>query len=462
MQPEGPYRFTHALGGSPVGKAWAAIDEHGRLVTVAVLDAAVAGTAGWREAFAGTANSLAQGPGAMSFAYADFSATAPWVAYPAEAGPGAEKLFRALGVEYTPAQAPPVSAPPVSAAPVSTSPVSGMPVSGTPVSSTPVSSTPVSGTPVSSPSPVSGASGPVSDMPHAPWAVHANPVSASPQPVSGAPTSPPATDPTAGDPVEVPAPPIAQTRPVVPPADPFAAPVRRITPSAPPPRRTGLWIGVAALVLVVLAGAGGLLIWTNGDDDPKDVAASPSAVAVPPTVPTSPPQSPGVEPPQAGAWPAQWPKFTDRDNVRTLTGLEGLTFPIKVPMDWGCTLAGRAEGFVKYNCGTPAGGPTAIGGELVVRDCLEPCDARRQASMRQAEDAWSLQWMSGGTNVTYAESSQLKIDGEQRYGLVIVAYWRGGESGRLDHQLVFRMTAPVDGANRLRRVGNYLRDVTLF
>ncbi|WP_433118302.1 hypothetical protein [Micromonospora sp. CA-246542] len=186
MQPEGPYRFTHALGGSPVGKAWAAIDEHGRLVTVAVLDAAVAGTAGWREAFAGTANSLAQGPGAMSFAYADFSATAPWVAYPAEAGPGAEKLFRALGVEYTPAQAPPVSA-----SPASTSPVSGMPVSGTPVSSTPVSGTPVSGTPVSSPPPVSGASGPVSDMPHAPWAVHANPVSASPQPVSGAPTSPP-------------------------------------------------------------------------------------------------------------------------------------------------------------------------------------------------------------------------------------------------------------------------------
>ncbi|WP_422738572.1 hypothetical protein ACN263_04550 [Micromonospora sp. WMMD729] len=435
MQPESPYRYTHMLGACQIGKAWAALDGEGRFATVAVLDGVAASDKRWREAFGNAANALAQADDGHRYADADFTAAHPWAAYPAQEGHAPQRLFQSLGMDYQPVADSPVSGPPSTS-----SPVSGVPeqVSGPPVPRAPEL---------------------VHDMPALPWAVHVSPdsgqpVSASPHPVSGAPTSPATVTSS---------PPAPRTFPTSGPGgDAFASPVRRITPSAPSPRRTGLWIGVAALVLVVLAGAGGLIVWANGDDDPKDVTASPSAVAVPPTIATSPPQSPGVEPPQAGTWPAQWPKFTDRDNVKTLTGLEGLTFPVKVPMDWGCTLAGRAEGFVKYNCGTPAGGPTAIGGELVVRDCLEPCDTRRQASMRQAEDAWSLQWMSGGTNVTYAESSQLKIDGEQRYGLVIVAYWRGGESGRLDHQLVFRMTAPVDGANRLRRVGNYLRDVALF
>ena len=80
MQPEGPYRFTHVLGGSPVGKAWAAIDGQGRFVTVAVLDATVAAAPGWREAFVGMTESLAQAPGGMPYAYADFSAEKPWVA----------------------------------------------------------------------------------------------------------------------------------------------------------------------------------------------------------------------------------------------------------------------------------------------------------------------------------------------------------------------------------------------
>ncbi|PZG16213.1 hypothetical protein C1I95_18060, partial [Micromonospora craterilacus] len=109
MQPDGPYRYTHLLGGSPVGKAWAAVDGQGRFVTVAVLDATVAAAPGWREAFAEIADHLAQA-GGMPFTYADFSAAAPWVAYPAEAGRGAERLFQALGVEYTPT---PPAAPPI-------------------------------------------------------------------------------------------------------------------------------------------------------------------------------------------------------------------------------------------------------------------------------------------------------------------------------------------------------------
>ncbi|SCL29019.1 Trypsin-like peptidase domain-containing protein [Micromonospora nigra] len=136
MQPDGPYRFTHLLGGSPVGKAWAAVDSQGRFVTVAVLDAVVAATPGWREAFAAAVNNQAQ---VTPHAYADFSAAAPWVAYPAEAGPAVERLFRALGVDYQPVPAGvPVSAPPVSAPPRSVSappqPVPAVPGPPAPVS----------------------------------------------------------------------------------------------------------------------------------------------------------------------------------------------------------------------------------------------------------------------------------------------------------------------------------------
>ncbi|GIJ29262.1 hypothetical protein Vqi01_44240 [Micromonospora qiuiae] len=423
MQPDGPYRYTHLLGGSPVGKAWAALDQQGRFVTVAVLDATVAATEGWREAFAGIVNSLSQTPEGPSFVYADFSAAEPWVAYPAEAGRAAEKLFQALGVEYTPA--------PDSGVPVSGSPASGVPVSGAPASGPPVSASPASG------APTPGHAQPISGTPASPSAPGAQ-LSSSPY----LPAAYPATD-TPSD-------------------DPFGSSVRRIAPSAPPRRRTRLWVGVAALALVMLAGAGAVVVWAGSDGENEPQPPLASATVLPPPAPTSPPQSPGIEPPKQGEWPGEWPRFTDLDKVSTLAGLEGLNFPVKVPLEWECTLAGRAEGFVRYNCGTPASGSQAMGGELIVRDCSQPCDERQQTIMRQAEDAWGLQWTRTGQHVAYAESSQLQIDGEQRYGLVFVAYWRGGSSGEIDHQMVFRMTAPVDGAGRLRRVANYLRDVLLF
>ncbi|MET8088637.1 hypothetical protein [Micromonospora sp. NPDC005220] len=429
MQPEGPYRYTHALGGSPVGKAWAAIDEQGRFVTVAVLDATVAATAGWREAFAGAADLLAKSADAMPYTYADFSAAAPWVAYSAEAGPGAEKLFRALGVEYTPA---PTAAPPTSAPPS------------------------VSAPPAVSAPPVSGVPQPVSGGPQAPWAVQTGPVpgqlvSAVPHPISGVPTSPTAV---------TSAPPAAHVSPVSgPSADAFAAPVRRITPSTPPPRRTGLWIGIAALVLVVLVGGGGLAIWKGSADEPADVVNS--ATAEPPSMPAAPPQSPGVEPPQGGKWPAQWPTFTERDNVRTLTSLEGLGFPVKVPMDWNCTLAGKAEGFVKYNCGRSASGESTMGGELIVRACPQPCDERRQTAMRMAEEAWGARWIRTGQATTLAEAL-INTDGEQRHALAVVAYYRGGQDGVIDRQFVLRLTGPMQEANQLRRIATYLRAVLVY
>jgi hypothetical protein len=292
MQPDGPYRYTHLLGGSPVGKAWAAVDGQGRFVTVAVLDATAAATPGWREAFAGTANNLAQAPGGAPFTYADFSAAAPWVAYAAEAGPAAEKLFRALGVDYqpVPAAGTPVSGPP--------QPVSGVPqsVSGPPASISgppqPVSGAPQ---PVSGPpQPVSGAPQPVSGAPvpgqgpavpatqHVPWNAPASPAPVAPPssgPVSGAPMSPgPAT---ASDEFGL---------------DPFTAPVRRIKPSAPPKRRTGLWAAVAALALVAAVGTGAV-VWAltaDGDADPPQTA--PTAVDGSGSFPNPAPVNPGIKP----------------------------------------------------------------------------------------------------------------------------------------------------------------------
>ncbi|MFY1574727.1 trypsin-like peptidase domain-containing protein [Verrucosispora sp. WMMD703] len=305
MQPEGPYRYTHMLGGSPVGKAWAAVDGQGRFVTVAVLDATVAATQGWREAFAGTANSLAQAPGGSPFTYADFSAAAPWVAYAAEAGPAAEKLFRALGVDYQPV--PPAGTPvpgppqPVSGAPQSVSgppaPISGppQPVSGAPQ---PVSGPPQ---PVSGgPQPVSGAPAPGLNAPNPaktqpPWSGAASPAPIQPHPpgpVSGAPMSPGPG--TAGDEFGL---------------DPFAAPVRRIQPSARPKRRTGLWAAVAALALVAAVGTGAAVWALTGEGDPEPPQAAPTGVEGSGNFPDPAEVNPGIKP-----W-AQVPPYSPEERA---------------------------------------------------------------------------------------------------------------------------------------------------
>ncbi|WP_274530744.1 trypsin-like peptidase domain-containing protein [Micromonospora hortensis] len=349
MQPEGPYRFTHLLGGSPVGKAWAAIDEQGRFVSVAVLDAAVAATPGWRDAFAGIADALAQSANGPAFTYADFSAAAPWVAYPAEAGPGAEKLIRALGVGYHPVPAAPpqpVSGPPQ---PVSSPP---QPVSSPPQ---PASNSPqsVSGPPQS----VSGPPQPITGMPHAPWAVQGTPIPrqpilSDPHPVSGAPTSalpasgvpasgvpasgvpasgvPASGVPASGVPASgVPASGVpasaapaasdggpasgetAQMSPTqaspaeAPPFNPFVASERRIKPSEPPRRPIGLWVAVAALLSVAALG-GGAGLWAVSATTPDEPAAAPTAA------PTATAAAPGIEP-----WAAAAPRSPDEHALAT-------------------------------------------------------------------------------------------------------------------------------------------------
>ncbi|MEU5550627.1 MULTISPECIES: serine protease [unclassified Micromonospora] len=284
MQPDGPYRYTHLLGGSPVGKAWAAIDGQGRFVTVAVLDAAVAASPGWREAFAGIVNHLAQAPGGLPFTYADFSAAAPWVAYPAETGPAAEKLFRALGVDYQPVPTP--APPPVSGPPA---PVSGAPhpTSGPPraVSGAPH---PTSGPPL----PTSGAPHSVSGPPR--------PVSAASQPVSGLPRQPIYADPVSGAPIS---PGLGPSLDDPPQHDPFTAPARRIQPSAPPKRQTGLWVAVAALLLAAVAG-GGAGVWA--------ISASGSDPSTPAPAPTATPPAPGLKP-----WAEATPRSAEERTLAT-------------------------------------------------------------------------------------------------------------------------------------------------
>ncbi|BCJ68659.1 hypothetical protein [Polymorphospora rubra] len=237
----GPYRLLGVLATCPVGTVWAASDSTGRRVTLAVLDAAVAGDPQWRAAFAATANALSQADD-LPVVGANHVAATPWVACAAEAGQGAGNIFIAMGqrlvaapppdpgsadqptvslagqlpprpvgpdtgpepptvalggshastapptgpVDARPAQLPGV-ADPVSAAPA---PVSAAPAAGTPVAVWPPA-TPVSGGPMFS-GPVSG--GPVSGAPMSGGPVSGGPVSGGP--VSGGPTPPAAEPPT--------------------------------------------------------------------------------------------------------------------------------------------------------------------------------------------------------------------------------------------------------------------------
>jgi hypothetical protein len=252
--------------------------------------------------------------------------------------------------------------------------------------------------------------------------------------------------------------PIVQPRPStgLPPNDPFAAPDRRITPSKPRRRRTGLLVGIVALVLVLVGGAGAFA-WTRlgGTAEPT---ASPSPTGVVQSgasgwSPTARPQQPGLEPPRPGDWP-RWQIFGRNDAVRTLNP-DGLGFEFVAPSDWTCTPGGSTEGQVKYNCGASIGDNSEIGGELIVRDCPD-CDEERRVALRKAEEAWGLQWRSGGEYVVLAET--VKLNGTEKYGVVVVAFWRSEPDGAVDRQLVLRMTAPVDWIDVIRRVVNSIRD----
>ncbi|MGW3787185.1 hypothetical protein ACWD5Z_21555 [Micromonospora chokoriensis] len=245
------------LGACQVGKAWAAVDGEGQFATVAVLDGAAAADERWRAAFGAAANALAQAAGGHPYADADLSAAHPWVAYRANEGHAPQRLFQSLGLDYQPVPDLPVSAPPASAPPASAPPVSGVPQQ-------------VSGPPT----PVSAAPELVEHPPQLPWAMHAapvsgQPVSASPQPVSGAPTSPAAAQNETSMAISNPALPFSAAH------DPLNGTGRRIAPVRREPKRPRWILPVGALVIALVAGAGGFFVGKAGTGE----GASPSPTA---------------------------------------------------------------------------------------------------------------------------------------------------------------------------------------
>jgi hypothetical protein len=483
MQPDGPYQLIEALGSCQVGTVWSAVDAKGRSLTIAVLDPAVAADQRWRDAFAATADALLRPEaGGPHFLSADYAASSPWVACVAGEGPGAERVFLDLGMEYRPASSPDpaggtgplpavpspadpglsgAAAPNGSSAADTAAPAVGessyiewpsvglYPETSRPMLS-PAPSFPISPSPVPAPvDPTSGAGGPVSGVPQSPAAAPQSPAfgpmppAVEPVPPAGeGPQWPPRPLPAAGELPSL----WSQYAPGFPPP-----------PTEPdePRRRTGLWIAISIVVVLALAAGAGVYAWRQKGGTPTVTrSSSPQPV----DVPAGPPVSPGVEPPRPGDWPT-WPAFGPADPVQTLE-LQGVGFPLTVPATWKCANSATADGYAKYQCGDDANKDQEIGGEFIVRECEQPCDDQRRATLRQNEEAWGLQWRDGGPDAVLAET--LKLNGGDRYALVVVAFWRSAADAPIDRELIMRMTSPVSWCDTLRRVANAVRDQTHF
>ena len=306
MQPEGPYRFTHVLGGCPVGKAWAAIDEQGRFVTVAVLDAAVGGRPGWREAFAGTAELLAQsrrtrcptptptsppprpgwrtrprrGRAPRNCSGPSVSTTSPPRRLP-HRRPRRPGLRAALGVGPALGLRP--------ARPAGRG--SAHPVFGVRAAGFRRSAGPVGGAVRPDPRLSWSSVGPALRLRRTHLAGAGHLVTAGRAHLPGQWAGPRRLRGTAARPVQLAA--------------------QRIRPSRPASSRTGLWIGIAALVVVLVGGVGAVAWRSSGADrhpDGEPLAHRRGSVRSDGPLPTSPPQQPGLEPPRPGDWP-RWQVF---------------------------------------------------------------------------------------------------------------------------------------------------------
>ena len=438
MQPDSPYRLIEELGSSTVGQVWSAIDATGRRVTVAVLDTLVAGDPLWREAFAAAAR--ARGAAGLTLVSSDFSGSAPWAAFAAtDDGPGAEEVFRALGVEYQAAsdqsaseqRAPTSPAPAEPATP--TSPAPAEPSTPAPAglfeNSVPIFVPSAPAVPVEPrvPAPRFDAPGPGVPGPSAPGPSAPGP--------GAPPLFPPRLDPARFDPPRLDPPHGDGERP-----------------------RFGRWfaiLGAFAVAAVVVAGAAVIAVRslplggrTAGPSTP--VVTTSAAPEV-----TTPPPQPGVEPPIPGNWPRDWAGFAPADNARTLN-LEGLRFPLRVPSYWNCTPTDATAESTSYNCSGPINDDQDIGGEVVVRECPVPCDAARREALRAVENAWGQQWRFAGPNATIAET--LTLHGQdQTYGLVILGYFSSRANGPIDRQITLRMSCPQSWLGDLRKVAVSIR-----
>jgi hypothetical protein len=219
--------------------------------------------------------------------------------------------------------------------------------------------------------------------------------------------------------------------------------------------RPWLWVGIA--VAIVLIASAAVVTWRQFPT--AQPPATPSATSTPTPVPTTTaPPEPGLEPPRPGTWPRAWPKLSRPDtHTIALEGLGEVTFPLS----WNCQPAEPAVGEARYTCGREIDGDQDIGGEIILRPCSAPCDPDQQTANRATEDAWGLQWRFAGTHVTLAETLTHN-DQPQRYGLVVIAYYRTGSSGPPNRQVVLRMASPESWLDEIRRVANSIRDTARF
>jgi len=239
----------------------------------------------------------------------------------------------------------------------------------------------------------------------------------------------------------------------------WTPPYPPLTGSSQPPKRRGLLLAGVIGLVVVLLGAGVLTTWAltkDGDNpDPKPTASTTATPSVgTPTAATVHPQA-GKEPAVSSSWPAAWPKFAPTDKVTTMDKPAGLGFSFKIPSGWKCAKIDQSGTYAKWQCTSADAG---AGGDLIVRECAEPCDSARKIQMRQAESAWSLQWKRAEGNTAYASSETIPgPDGTPRYGLVAIRYWHSKAGGPLDRQVVFRMTAKPAQKGSLHKILNEVR-----
>ena len=443
MQPDSPYRLIEELGSSTVGQVWSAVDTTGRRVTVAVLDSLVAGDPLWREAFAAAAR--ARGAAGLTLVSSDFSGSAPWVAFAAtDDGPGAEEVFRALGVEYQPASEQSASEQPASTA-------------AAPAESAPAEpATPAPADIIENSIPIFVPTTPAPSIENSvPIFVPSTPVPPVEPPVGeirlgGVRLDPPRLDPPRVEPPR-PAPPRLEP-PRLEPSRPDGRPSDERRPRF---GRVFAIVGAFAVAAVVVAAAAFIAVRAlplgGGTSAPTTPAVTTPAA---PEVTTPPPQ-PGLEPPIEGNWPRLWAGFAPADKPRTFN-LQGLPFPLQVPAYWNCTPAATTPEAVRYNCSGPINDDQDIGGEVVVQECPVPCDAARRDAMRAVENAWGQQWRFAGPNATIAET--LKLHGQdQTYGLVILGYFRSRAGGPIDRQITLRMSSPESWLADLRKVAVSVR-----
>jgi hypothetical protein len=432
MQTLGPYRLDRMLGSCPVGRVWVGVDATGNAVSIAVLDPAVARDPRWRTAFSAAANTVARSAD-VAVVGADFAAAAPWAAW---ASSGAEDVFVALGQPYQPI----VDLPRQGGHPhAQTRPDQGQAVSMAQVRPHQAQPPTAAETPWDhsySPATHASSATPASGAPSAP-PVPSNP--GYPSLTSDAPGSPPYS----GAPVPTSGGPDRSERVLA-------------APATTAPRRPATWIGVVLLVLLLPGAGSGIIAATMrpaGGAQPVPTATATSSRSAPAFV-TPKPTRPGTEPPRDGAWP-NWPTFAATDKTVSVR-LAGIGFTFQLPATWQCTATGRATGFARYSC-DDAAGAAGVSGDLLARTCPKPCDSARRAQLRMAEEAWGLRWIRAGTVTVWAEANQ--VDGAPRYGLVFVTFWHSTPEGALDGEFVFRMTAPPDRADEVRKVANSIHQV---